>query len=404
MTNRTGSALGLAAAALLAADALTAQASLPDARWQALIGCWAPSTAPAEAAAMSSNTSAQLPVLCIVPTTGSAVRLATVDDGSVMLADTMDASGVRRSVAREGCSGWESAEFAANGRRLHYSSEFDCAGVRRAATGVISVTAGGELLDVQGITSGAGKSVRVARYVDAGVPASLPPDISVVVSGRALVASAARTAAGVPLSEADIIEAARTLDPLVLQALLIERGDRFAFGAKALVRLAEAGVPGSVTDVLVALANPRYFSISRTPLGTDVDLRGGGSAQSSELAGRRIYADMYGSPFGFGLGRYSLYDRYGYQYGANPYSAYGYGYGQYFYRPPVILMQPEGSRAHGRAVKGRGYTRERAGSDGSGSTAQPSGRTGSSSGSSSGSQPASSGSSSGGERKAKPRP
>lgn len=353
---------------------------------------------------MAGNTSARLPVLCIVPTTGSAVRLAMVDDGSVMLADTMDASGVRRPVTREGCSGWESAEFAASGRRVHYSSEFDCAGVRRAATGVISVTAAGELLDVQGITSGAGKSVRVARYVDAGVPASLPPDIAAVASGRALVASAARTAAGVPLSESDIIEAARTLDPLVLQAVLIERGDRFALDAKALVRLADAGVPGSVTDVLVALSNPRYFSISRTPLGTDVDVRGSGSAQTAELTGRRVYTDMYGSPFGFGLGRYSLYDRYGYHYGAGPWADHGYGYGQYFYRRPVIIMQPDVSSAHGRAVKGRGYTRDRTGSERTGSTAQPSGRTGSSSGSSSGSQPASSGSSSGGERKAKPRP
>lgn len=352
---------------------------------------------------MSGNTSAQLPVLCIVPTTGSAVRLATVDDGSVTLADSMDASGVRRSVTREGCSGWESAEFAASGRRVHYSSEFDCAGVRRAATGVISLTAAGELLDVQGITSGGGKSVRVARYVDAGVPASLPPDIAAVVSGRTLVASAARAAAGVPLSESDIIEAARTLDPLVLQALLIERGDRVALDAKALVRLADAGVPGSVTDVLVALSHPRYFSIGRTPLGTDVDFRGSGSAQTAELTGRRVYTHMYGSPFDFGLGRHSLYERYGYQYGTG-YWDYGYGYGQYFYRRPVIVAQPSRPRAHGRAVKGRGYTRDQTNAESIGSAAPPSGRAGSSAGSSSGSQPASGGSSGGGTRKAKPRP
>ena len=403
MTYRTRSALGFAVAALLTGDSLQAQAVLPDARWQAFVGCWAPSTAPAEASAMSANSSASLPLLCIVPTRGSSVRLATVDDGNVMLADTVDASGVRRSVAREGCTGWESAEFAANGRRVHYSSEFDCGGVRRASTGLISVTPDGELLDVQGITSGTGKSVRVARYVDAGVTVSLPPDIAAVVSGRGLVASAARTAAGAPLSEADIIEAARTLDPLVMQAWLIERGDRFAFDAKALVRLAEAGVAGSVTDVLVALSNPRFFSINRTPLGTDVEPRGGTRTATSDHGGRRIYTDMYGAPYGFGLGmgRYSLYDRYGYYYGATPYSGYGYGYGQYFYRPPVIVMQPTGSASQGRAVKGRGYTRDRSTQSAGRAEPSSSGRSGTGTTSTS----AGSGStSSGGERKAKPRP
>ena len=406
MTNRTRSALGLAVAALLAGEVLQAQATLPDARWQALVGCWTPSTAPTEAAEMSANTSAQLPLLCIVPTTGSSVRLATVDDGNVMLADTVDASGVRRSVTREGCAGWESAEFAANGRRVHYSSEFDCAGVRRASTGVISVTTGGELLDVQSITSGTGKSVRVARYVDAGVPASLPPDIAAVLAGRTLIASAARTAAGAPLSEADIIEAARALDPVVMQAWLIERGDRFAFDAKALVRLADAGVPGSVTDVLVALSNPRFFAINRTPLGTDVEPKASVRPGVADPGGRRIYTDMYGAPYGFGLGlgRYSLYDRYGYYYGAVPYSGYGYGYGQYFYRPPVIVMQPGGGGSGGRAVKGRGYTRNRP-TESTGRTAEPSTSGRSSSGTTT-STKASSGSSSSSDagRKAKPRP
>lgn len=405
MIHRTRSALGLAVAALLAADILAAQAALPDPRWQPLVGCWVPSTAPAQASAMSANSSAQLPLLCIVPTTGSSVRLATVDNGKVMLADTVDASGVRRSVTREGCTGWERAEFAGSGRRVHYSSELDCGGVRRASTGLISVTPDGELLDVQSIASGAGKTVRVARYVDAGVPASLPPDVASVVTGRGLVASAARTAAGAPLSEADIVEAARTLDPVVLQAWLIERGDRFAFDARALLRLAEAGVPGSVTDVLVALSNPRYFAINRTPLGNDVEVRGGARvATTPDRTGRRIYTDMYGAPYGLGLGlgRYSLYDRYGYYYGATPYSGYGYGYGQYFYRPPVIVMQPRGSDAQGRAVKGRGYTRNR--STGSAGRAEPStsGRSGSgTAGTRAGSG---SSSSSGGGRKAKPRP
>lgn len=407
MTCRTRSALGLAVAALLAGDVLQAQTALPDSRWQALIGCWVPSTAPAEASAMSANTSAQLPLLCIVPTTGSSVRLAAVVDGNVLLADTVDASGVRRSVTREGCTGWERAEFAANGQRLHYSSELDCGGVRRASTGLISVTPDGELLDVQSITSGVGKSVRVARYVDAGAPASLPADIAAVVTGRGLIASAARTAAGAPLSEADIVEAARTLEPVAMQAWLIERGDRFAFDARALLRFAEAGVPGSVTDVLVALSNPRYFAINRTPLN-DVELRGGTRAGTPDHAGRRIYSDMYDSPYGFGLGlgRYSRYDRYGYYYGATPYPGYGYGYGygygQYFYRPPVIVMQPGGGGSQGRAVKGRGYTRTRPTE--SAGRAEPSSSGRSSSGTSGRKASSGSSSSSGGQRKAKPRP
>mgnify|MGYP006163924537 CR=1 FL=1 len=115
---------------------------------------------------------------------------------------------------------------------------------------------------------------------------------------------------------------------------------------------------------------------------------------------------MYGAPYGFGLGlgRYSLYDRYGYYYGATPYSGYGYGYGQYFYRPPVIVMQPGGGGSGGRAVRGRGYTRNRP-TESTGRTAEPSTSGRSSSGTTT-STKASSGSSSSSDagRKAKPRP
>lgn len=400
MTNATRSLPGLGVVALLAANAAHAQTTLPDSRWQAFVGCWKPATAvPAEAAGFSANTSAELPVLCVVPTTGSAVRLATVDAGNVMVADTVDASGVRRAVTREGCAGWERASFARNGRRVEYASEFDCAGVGRTTTGVLSVTADGVLLDVQGIAAGAARSVRVARYVNAGVPASLPPEVAAVVGGRGLISSAARTAAGTPLSEGDVIEAARALDPVVLSAWLIERGDRFAVDARALARLADAGVPGSVTDVLVALSNPRHFAIDRTPLGVDLAARQGTGGAGTGYTSPRTHADAFGSPFGYG--RYWLHDQYAYHYG-QPYGyghdRYGYGSGQYFYRPPVIVVQPRDAAVGGRAVKGRGYTRS--GSGESNPRAQPS----STETSGSGARRGSGGSSSSGGRKAKPRP
>ena len=175
--------------------------------------------------------------------------------------------------------------------------------------------------------------------------------------------------------------------------------------AKRLAALADAGVPGRITDLMVALAYPRVFALDRTARVA--------TTAAPEGTGRTVYvtlppSDPFGYRPGFGYGAYG-YSPYPYLYDGY-YNGNGYGY---FYRPPVVIVRGNGgggaARPHGHVVNGQGYTRGttppssgESASTGSGAKGgTSSGSTGSTSSTSAG---ASSGSSSAEPRHAKPRP
>jgi hypothetical protein len=200
-----------------------------------------------------------------------------------------------------------------------------------------------------------------------------------------------------PLTIEDVTEASRHLENDVVEAWLVERGGSIILDADRLVLLANAGVPSSTTDLLVALAYPNVFALNGRHRQTreiddyvpiippatlgmcDIDYRFG-----------------YGSTYCNGFGGYG-----GYGYG-------GYPFGWYPGYPYVIVYTGSGggggggnaSRPHGRVLNGQGYQ------EGWRPTAQAAtSSTGSGSGSTSaGSSTPSSSSSSGEQRTAKPRP
>lgn len=403
----------IAAAGLLVAFAatvhpLSAQSSAMDPRWQGWLGCWRPAAAPLADETDSLGTppvDMYAPLLCVVPSGESSIDMVTVAEGKIVARETIDASGAERSRVRDGCTGMESARWSNDARRVYLTSEYACPGaLTRHSNGVLAISTEGELLDVQGVATGAGKQVRVARYRDAGVPQSLPATIADAITGRAMAVGASRTAAAAPITETEIVDAVRNLEPQVVQAWLIESGQQFSVDAKSIVRLARSGVPGSVTDALVALSYPRVFTVNRATFASNLRPMPGGP----QVAGvpRTIYSDVYPPNVG---GYYNgYYNPYHYGYSPFAYSPFGYsgysGYGSYPYGGgPVIVIRDSGpATQHGRVVNGRGYTR----SDPSSSdpaprseprSAQPT--TSTSSGSS-----GSPSSTSGGERKAKPRP
>jgi hypothetical protein len=429
----------LAAGLLAAAPSAGAQAPSNDTRWQGWIGCWQP----LDAALAPDDGGA--PVTCIVPATGaSAVELATVVDGKVVSRDRIDASGTRRDVTRDGCTGWEQATWAADGRRVFLSSSLACpGGLDRTSSGVIAMSAEGEWLDVQGITAGGNSGVQVVRYGDVGLPEGLPTDIAAAVrqatSGRSL-ALAARTSAAAPIDTRDVAEAVKLVDAAVVQAWITERRQGFDLDAKELVALADAGIPERVIDVMVALSYPTRFALAPTNGQRTVRQPGQPhvieSPDDRDLRRPSLGMRAYGDPF-YDSAFYSPYgySRYGYRYGM---SRYGYGYSPYGYSPygyspynsgygwytgggPVVIIRDPGSgntgsgntgASNGRVVNGRGYTRgDRTTESGTGRTAAPRSEptTGSSrtntrdTGSSSGSSSSGSGESTTPTRTAKPR-
>ncbi|HEX6536158.1 MAG TPA: hypothetical protein VF041_16300 [Gemmatimonadaceae bacterium] len=403
---RGRTAAGALLAALLsfvgvgAARAQQAPRASVDARWQAWLGCWEP----VGRSAPVPDGTARARLVCVVPASGtSAVEIASVDSGRVVTRERIVASGAREPVSEGGCTGWRSARWSPDGQRLYLKGESECTGgVRRATDGVFAIAPGGEWLDIRGITAGTNTGVSVLRYREAPIPAELADR----VAEPSLAARTARTSASAPPTTADVVDASKALDARTVEAWLVARGDRFHVDARQLEQLADAGVPGSVTDVMVALSYPQKFAIAPS---RDVALRAeGGAASAYEGTGGATQSVVL-DPYGYGY--YSPYDLMMYPWlGYSPYG-YGYGYGGFGYGwfpgggPVVIIREPGNATPveHGRVVNGRGYSRgtQAEGDERRGASESPRRTSGSSAhGASSG---ASSGRTSTG-RTAKPRP
>lgn len=338
-------AIAAALVSLTAATGAAQQAS--GSRWQGWLGCW---TAAAPDALVPSNA----PVVCITPTSNAdVVNVATVQDGKVLATKTIDASGAAQPIEAKDCTGTQSAEWSADARRVYLKATANCAGTTRTTSGILAMSPTGEWLDVQGIAAGEGENVRVARYRDAGLPEKLPPEIKSALEGRGVSVQGARVAAGANVGTTAVIEASKKATPAVVEAWLLERGQRFALDAKALMQLADAGVPARVTDAMVAVSNPQQFAVAHETAATQYN------RPDDEVTGRRIpvfLAPPPYDPFSWGYSPYGY--GYGYPYGYG-YNGYGYGgyYGYPYYGTPVIVVPggkvPGGNG--GRMVRGQGY-------------------------------------------------
>ncbi|MBM3907046.1 MAG: hypothetical protein FJ363_03095 [Gemmatimonadetes bacterium] len=414
--------------ALMSAQAAFAQGL--DARWQPWIGCWT--------AAASATTEARGSLVCLVPAEqGSGVELAVIAGGVVAHRERFDASVPRVPKDFDGCPGWESVTFSRDARQVLFRSEFTCGATRVQGSGIYSVTVDGEWIDVSGSVVGGQPTVRAVRYRPAGRALrrlatgvssdSMPFE---VVAERS-TSRYARLGAALPVRTSEVVEAAERVAPPVIEAWMHELQQGFEVNGRELERLADAGLPSSTIDLMVALSYPERFSVQRpAQRGGAVDIERVDVTDDERLRRSRYcgfgYAPGYPSYYSdrcyndYLLPGGHWYDPFGLnRYGYGGYTGYGYGYGGYYggyyWGPRPIVIVPanpgDNTQARGRAVKGGGYTR------GSGGYSKPSSGTsgssasgGSSSGGSSSSGKASSGGSSSGSsggssgRTAKPRP
>ncbi len=393
------------ASALLAVPSFAAAQAQPqlDARWQPWIGCWQPVVAPAMAISFSQPRSSDAPLVCVIPATGatasSGVDVVSVANGKVTARDNITADGQNVARSNDGCNGVESANWSADSRRVYVSSDFTCpGGLKRISSGLFAISPTGQWVNVQSVNSGGNRGVRALHYADAGIPSTLPSEISQALGDRSLAVSTARAAAAARLTNADVVEASRKVDSTVVEAWIVDRGQTFSVDAKQLVALADAGVPSNVTDAMVAVSYPKAFVVNRESdavgagaVDAAQDGSGGDVERSSPRRVQVIMMPAY-SPYG-----YSPFDYYGYGYSPYGYGPYGYspygyssyggyyspyaGYGAYggLYAPPIIVLRGnQPTQQQGYAVNGRGYTQSVPRSGGSsessgstGSTAQP---------------------------------
>lgn len=393
-------AIAFATVALVAAATANAQSNADvgraGARWQAFVGCWR-SVTPNPSAGAGANSR-----VCVIPSAGnSAVEIVAVDGDRVVSRARVDATGATHEVSRDGCSGSESAEASADGHRIYVYEHLNCDGTHRVSTSVFAMSPQGEWLDVRLINAGPGSGVQASRYREITDLQGMSREIVAALREGQLARSTARMAASAPLTRDAIVDMTRHVDAKVVETLLLERGTGFALNARELAALADAGVPGRVTDMMVALTYPKVFAINPAARSVSPVERSGG--ELAEARPRASESDLYAGGFSpFGWSTYDPFYGYGYSpYGSRGYNnGYGYGYGNGYNgwypgtSPVVIVVRgSDADPSHARLVKGRGYTEGRS----SGATTSSSGSFGSSSAGSSGSKPStSSGSSSSG--------
>ncbi len=410
----------------LFASVAPAQTSTAGPRWSAFAGCWEPVVAEGASPATTAR-------VCVVPSSGVGVDLITVVDKKVTERTHVEADGARHDVKKQGCAGWESATWSADGRRVYFNTDQKCdavdaagraisvdvvaAGLQRKASGIFAIGADGRWTNIVNVTSSGGHGLRVLRYAPVPIDSTYPAEVFDALGNRDMFFNTARIAARSTIKLDDVIDASKALEPAVVDAWLGSSEQRFDLDAKGLVRLADAGVAPETIDVMVAVSNPGVFVVASNGGGVSTSAletvrqpnRGARDDCFSTVMDPWGYND-YGAcdPYRrhgyYGMGGYgydpyySLYgSRYGYGYGYG-YSGYGYGYG-YSGVPVVIIVRGSANdpqAKHGHMTK-NGYTTD-APSTASGATrsSSPSSASTSSSSGSSGSGSSGSGSSSSG--------
>jgi hypothetical protein len=362
----------LACLLVVAAAPLAAQQQAQtDPRWEPWLGCWQPVSGPARAP----GDTTEVPLVCVIPAPGSVgVDVVAIANGQIATRTPVEATGTARPVTRQGCTGWESAQFSSEGARVYLTAEYMCPGdLKRATSEIMAITPQGEWLDVKGATvRGIPAGVRVLRYREADKTANVPSDLAWAVEGggdRAMAVQTARLAAAQTLVPADVVEASHLLDPSVVEAWLAEEGQGFDLTGNQLVELKREGVPGRVIDVMVALTYPDVFALDVANHQPSMRASQGVSTPDGYYGHPGSYGWGYASPFGcYSPFSWDCYSPYGWgyysRYYSPYYSPYGYGYGYGYYPAGGIIVVNGGAgqtRPHGRMVIGHGYTQGGAG-------------------------------------------
>lgn len=390
-----GGRLGLlsgAAVLVLATAQPTAAQTLPSAMSDAWLGCWmlradhvtdATAIDPLEIPLRSPGEPSDVRVCVARSDDDSGFVLTTYAGSQPALTQTIVPDGREHPIDEVGCRGTTRAEWSRNRDRLFTRAELACnEGAPRTISQLAMMIRGGTWLDIQSVTTEGRESMRVRRY-------------------RRAPGEAGATLSAVPteqLTLADVRELSAKVSPRVVEAALLETRSRFDLDGETMIALDDAGVPDSVTDLMVALSYPEHFTVERPAAG-------GGYGVISDWGAMPGWS--YGDPYLWGL--YSPY-AYGFWGHTTPWGFPGYGW--------VVVEdgagEPSEPRDHGRVVEGLGYTRVRPrepvairrGTDSTSGTGSTSGTTPASSPESGGVSTGgySSGSGSGSGRTAQPRP
>jgi len=297
------------------------------------LGCWA-----AERAAESSETRFEL---CIEPTSDSrSLDLTFYRGGEVEEIREWPIDGLEQLIRDGRCRGWGRGSFSADENRLFLRSDVKCQDGRIERRSVIaSMVSATEWVEFTFTQVADERLVTVRRHF------AIDDEVRLLAtSGRAEVASARDPVFG-RMTISDVIEALESVDPPVVEAMLLELRPAFSIDRQRLIELSDAEVPPPIIDLMVALSFPYHFLVA----GHAIQQRAGPVAGSyasgwSGVCTHAVHCGMHGPYFGY---------------------------------PPMWL--PPDRIDGGRVIRSRGYTRGYASGGGGSGAASGSGASASSS-------------------------
>lgn len=351
--------LAIAAASLLLPLVSAAQQTA-DPKWTPWLGCWEmvvenarnATTRPSPSRRTLSQTgNNSRPQVC-VETSGNGVTLTTRVADQEAIQQTVIADGVDHPITDAECRGTQRAEWSSDGRKLYSRADLTCSNDKgsRRVSGFSILGANGTWTDIQAVDISGQQTVRVRSYRRVS-------EVSKLGSGLTHAT---------PLTLEDVKEATSKVSARTLEAALVETGSSFDLSGKDLLSLQDAKVPGSVTDLIVALSYPDRFIVERrarddtAPMTALVD--------DPFFVGWAFGYPMWGD-FGFYSPLYGPYSPYFY----SPFYAYlPWYYPRYYGNTYYVIYgedtgsgggggggnQPRPTGA-GRVVDGLGYTRVR---------------------------------------------
>jgi len=348
-------ARAIALAACLAGAIATVAAGQPaapvDSPWLPWLGCWqlVEETGGAPEEWEDRRSYANQVVVCLTPAANEdagegAVAVTTIADGDPILVETLRADGRPQAVDETTCTGDRRDTWSADGARIFTRSELICEDdTARLVSGVSLMASASTWLDIQLVESGGRGAVTVRRYRRASESATTEAGAAPLPAPlHAQARAAAHLISTSGLSPSDIVEAHGITETTVVEALIMETQSTFELDGRALLELDDAGIPGDLIDLMVALSFPDRFVVdrSRSNVGS---LSGAGGFASADpwgpygRSGFQQWYPFYASPFGYYYG-WSNYDS---LYYLSPYGS------------SVVLSDHAGA---GRAYSGRGYT------------------------------------------------
>ena len=225
-----------------------------DAHWLPYLGCW--------------DTAAdglRGPMTCLLSTSDPRIiELATLSGDSAIVRERYDMTGTPVPYARDGCTGTQVTGWSLNERSFHVRTEVACGGGEpEVTTSVFTMRTETSFVRLQSMKVKNTTAVRVIEHRLAADTRQVSLDVLGRVPGADQgVVRNARSEALKSLVAADVLDALRTLDPVLVEAFIAGHGQKVLFGARDLRMLSSNGVPDRVLDMMIAVSRPEQFTLS----------------------------------------------------------------------------------------------------------------------------------------------